>query len=114
MSGHTPGSWHACRTGILAGSYWVVGNAEIPIENPADRSLIAAGPDLLEACRCEADDCMDGDLLCYVAVHLDSIADDIEKNRPNSANIALYRKWAGKLLKKQALQAAAIAKADGE
>lgn len=70
-------------------------------------------PELLAACQYASDDRMDGDLLSFVAEHLLSIARDIERNRPNSANIGLYRDWADKLLKKQVLQAKALEVAEG-
>ena len=58
MGEHTKGPWEVVKqpygvTGILSGSYWVVGNVDVPIENEADAHLIAAAPDLLAYAECE-------------------------------------------------------------
>jgi len=56
MGQHPKGPWEVAKqsygvTGILSGSYWVVGNVDVPIENQADAHLIAAAPDLLAVCQ---------------------------------------------------------------
>jgi len=90
--------------------------------NPADdnrrralASRVRAAPELLAACRCEADDCMDGDLLSFVAEWLRSHADAVDAAYDNKpAHTEALRDWADRLEHKQALQAAALAKARPE
>ncbi len=72
-----------------------------------------AVPLLLEACQMEAYDNMDGDLLSMVAESLLSRAESLEA-RGHVIRPAVLRKWADKLQRKQAAQAAALAKAKGE
>jgi len=73
-----------------------------------------AAPDLLAACRIGADDGMDGDVLSRVAEHLREEANCVE----DAGGSALLASWmkedADLLLKKQAAQAKAIAKATGK
>jgi hypothetical protein len=47
----TPGEWKAYKSGVLSGHIWVVQNSVIPVPNKDDRNLIAAAPNLLDACK---------------------------------------------------------------
>jgi hypothetical protein len=79
----------------------------------ANARLISAAPELLEACKTEHNDTMDGDILCIIAAwllrHADTVDAQCGKDKP--AYPDMLRAWAGRLLNKQSLQKAAIAKA---
>jgi len=86
------------------------------------RRLIAAAPDLLEACRYKHNDSMDGDLLCVVAnwllnyiSFLKENAEMIDRISPNRhVQSSRLEQLANELLHKHSLQKAALAKARGK
>lgn len=117
MSNHTPGPWHVVgrpRTypyeAITANGPRVL--AKLPRykhgphepELQANARLIAAAPDLLEACLSGHDDGMDGDLLSLVAGWFR----DFAATAPGYELPAHLRDWADQLDAKQALQHAAV------